>query len=352
MSIIMNGIKKIIVDRTIPELVKKSQNPNNEDIALFLELLGKLGGDLFEINRESMDKIKEFPSNLDYIYRIGHIEDFQYLSKHNFKYIIINYKIILESLLKERILQENLKEYNIILEIDSEDLDSLYFEESNKIFCIFNIVSLRINNLSKLDFNNKDNLIGNLKSKFGVLIDFCANNKYYMATAIIINACLDGSDMITTEFNSNNYAAMEEVVMALKSIKNVGICGELKLIGELTRIYEKITGKKVYSMKPILGEDIFKYESGIHADGIAKNPKNYEPFNPELIGAHRKLYIGKHSGKAALIVKFKELNLDYSNINMNLFLESVREKSIQEKRNVLDEEIITMYEEYNKSYQR
>nr|Q00852.1 RecName: Full=Homocitrate synthase, omega subunit [Clostridium pasteurianum]AAT37649.1 homocitrate synthase [Clostridium pasteurianum] len=352
MAVVMDGVKKNIIDRTIPNLVKKFQNFNNDDIAYFLKLLHETGIDLFEINRDSMDKIKKFPLNLDYIYRIENIEDYNYLNNYNFKYIILNYKTIYRFLLEDEKIQKNLKEHNIILEIDIEDLDELYLSEDNKIFCIFNIVCLRINNLSKLDFIDEDFRIKDLKSKFNVLVDFCASNKYNMATAIIINAFLNGSDIITTEFNSNDYAAMEEVIIALKSIRNIEIRGDLKLISKLTRIYEKITSERVYSMKPILGEDIFKYESGIHADGIAKNPKNYEPFNPELIGTNRKLYIGKHSGKAALVVKFKELNLNCNNIDMNLFLQDIREKSIQEKRNVLDNEIIEMYKEYNKSYQR
>ncbi|AGK98247.1 homocitrate synthase/isopropylmalate synthase family protein [Clostridium pasteurianum] len=341
MAIIVNEVKKNIIDRTIPELVKKFTNLSNEDAACFLELLAKVGVDLFEIDKATIDKIDKLPIHLEYIYRIKAVKDIECLNRYNFKYVVLDYRTALGC---SEEFKDKLKENWIILQIDIKDLDKLYMDENNKIFYIYKICCLRINDVNRMDFEGRDKLIKDIKANFSVLVDFCASNKYYMATSIIIDACIEGSDFITTEFNSKNYASMEEVILALKVIKNGEVCGDLKLISELTNIYEKITGKKIYSMKPILGEDIFKYESGIHADGIAKNPKNYEPFNPELIGAHRKLYIGKHSGKRALIVKFKELKLDYSNIDMDLFLENVREKSIEMKRNVLDEEIVKMYE--------
>lgn len=347
MAIIVNEVEKNIIDRTIPELVRKFENFDNEDITYFLELLSKVGVDLFEIDKAAIDKINRLPLRLDYIYRVENIEDLQYLNKYSFKYVVLGYKIASE--INEKF-QDKLRESNIILEIDIEDLDKLYMDENNKIFCRYNIACVRISNVDKIDFLGRDDLIKDIKANFSVFVDFSASNKYYMATSIAIDACVEGSDFITTEFNSKNYAAMEEVILALKVIKKAKICGDLQLISELTKVYEKIAGKKLYSMKPILGEDIFKYESGIHADGIAKNPKNYEPFSPEFIGAHRKLYIGKHSGKRALMVKFEELKLDYNNIDMDLFLNDIREKSIEMKRNVLDEEIVKMYEIYlNKS---
>ena len=51
---------------------------------------------------------------------------------------------------------------------------------------------------------------------------------------------------------------------------------------------------------------MFRHESGIHADGALKDPKNYEAFDPAEVGLERQIVIGKHSGKAAIVNKFKE----------------------------------------------
>jgi homocitrate synthase NifV len=47
----------------------------------------------------------------------------------------------------------------------------------------------------------------------------------------------------------------------------------------------------------VVGKDIFTCESGIHIDGIIKNPSNYEPFDPAEVSLQRKFLIGKKAGK-------------------------------------------------------
>ncbi len=69
--------------------------------------------------------------------------------------------------------------------------------------------------------------------------------------------------------------------------------------------YEKITYCKLPNNKPVIGKDVFKYESGVHVAGIQKNPATYEPFKPELVGLERKLALGKHSGKNSIIFKIE-----------------------------------------------
>ncbi len=70
-------------------------------------------------------------------------------------------------------------------------------------------------------------------------------------------------------------------------------------------------------MKPVIGEDIFKCESGIHVDGIEKNTHTYEPYNPDDIGSKRTIYIGKHSGKKAVVLRLNSLNIDCNELDIN-----------------------------------
>lgn len=348
MGIVFDKNKKFIVDRTLPQIIKKLYYISKDDIEYFLKLLEEVGIDFFEIDKVTLDIINELPLYLNYIYRVNSETDLKYLNKCKFKYIVMDY---ITALKYSSDLKSKLKDNKIILEIDVNDIDDLYLDENNQLFNIYNIDFLRIGNVLSYNLFGGEQLIRDIKTHFSVLIDFCANDKYHMATAATINACSDGTDMITTVFNGQGFAPMEEVILALKVIKNARICGNLKLINELTKVYKKLMKKEIYSMKPVLGEDIFKYESGIHADGIAKNPKNYEPFDPEDIGTHRTLYIGKHSGKKALEVKLQELNLNYENINMDTFLKKIRSKSIEIKRNIFDDEIIKMYNSFKNFFE-
>ena len=59
--------------------------------------------------------------------------------------------------------------------------------------------------------------------------------------------------------------------------------------------------------KAIVGKNVFAHESGIHGQGVLKEPSTYEIFPPELVGGKRYMVIGKHSGKAMVEHKVKEL---------------------------------------------
>ncbi|MBC2582419.1 homocitrate synthase [Clostridium sp. DJ247] len=346
MSIIVEGSKKLIIDRTLPEVAKNLKNVKKDHVFSFLKLLKQVGVDLIEIDKLTIDKVGKLPRTLEYIFRIKTCKDIALIDKYNFKYLVVDYERAL-SLSLEHV--NKITNRNVILEINIEDLNNFLEHNYNKIINKLNIKCLRISNVNKYNLLTWKQLIENIKSRFLVTVDFCADNKYYMATAISIEACTDGADVITTAFNGENYgfAPLEEVVMALKIIKNGNVCGDLRLLGELSTVYKNLTKENIFCMKAILGEDIFKYESGIHVDGIEKNPITYEPYDPNDVGQKRKMFIGKHSGSRAVMVKLKELNISYTGIDMEALLQKIRVKSIQLKRNILDEELIQMSNSFN-----
>ncbi len=60
--------------------------------------------------------------------------------------------------------------------------------------------------------------------------------------------------------------------------------------------------------KAIVGENAFAHEAGIHQHGMLANPLTYEIMTPASVGQPtNKLVLGKHSGRAALRSRLKEL---------------------------------------------
>lgn len=347
MSIILEGNKKIIIDRTLPEIVRSIKNIDKSSAIIFLELLKELGIDFIEVDKLTVDTLETLPKLLDYIFRIKDFEDIEFINKYNFKFVVMDYKDALSFSFNH---VEGLNEINMILNISIEELDNFIESDYNKLFSVYNISCVRISGVDKYNLSTWKDLIYNIQNRFKVKIDFCADNKYYMATAISLEACMDGADSITAVFNGEKYGftPLEEIIMALKVIKNSEICGDLKLMSKLSDVYKNLTKENICSMKAILGEDIFKYESGIHVDGIEKNPTTYEPFDPNDIGQKRKMLIGKHSGSKAVIIKLKELDVSCKNIDIDIFLKKIRETSIQLKRNIEDHELIEMYNSLSK----
>jgi len=105
---------------------------------------------------------------------------------------------------------------------------------------------------------------------------------------------------------------------------------------EMANLLNKITARPLGFNKPILGERIFHVESGIHVDGILKDPKCYEPFPPETVGLKRKIVIGKHSGTASIRAKLAELGIQCDQEKIPAVLEGVRAKG-EENRGALND---------------
>lgn len=342
MAVIVNGKKKMIIDRSIPEIVRKLIILEKKDLFEYVDLLASIGVDIIEIDIRSINQIGNFHKNIIYAVRIETEEDIYKIKDYSFRYIIMNCNLARNM---KNYFIANMNNWKIILEINIEEIHDDFWDENYEILNNFNIASIRFSNVKKYNFNSWSRFIKNIKNELSVLIDFCPQNEYFSATAIAIEGCLDGADFITTAFYGEEYgfAALEEVMLALKVINSGEFTGDLKLLSKIKRVYEKLINHKIFSMKPILGDDIFKYESGIHVDGIEKNKKTYEPYDPCEIGSKRQMFIGKHSGKRAVITKLTQLNLNPDNIDVDELLRKIRSKSVNLRRNVLDKELIKLY---------
>ena len=80
----------------------------------------------------------------------------------------------------------------------------------------------------------------------------------------------------------------------------------LEPVTRFARFMEKELGLRVPRNKAVVGKNIFAHESGIHAAGVLKNPFNYEPYPPELVGGKRLLLIGDSSGLEVIRYKVQE----------------------------------------------
>ena len=107
-------------------------------------------------------------------------------------------------------------------------------------------------------------------------------------------------------------AAYEEVVMALESLYGVDTGIDTGHITELARIVEAKSDVAVPANKPVVGDNAFAHESGIHAAGVIENADTFEPgvMTPEMVGASRELVLGKHTGTHAVRRRLVEAGFD------------------------------------------
>ena len=143
-------------------------------------------------------------------------------------------------------------------------------------------------------------------------------------------------------------AALEEIVMALRTRKDVMPYSTSVLtenITKVSRLVSTITGFAVQPNKAIVGANAFAHESGIHQDGMLKNAETYEIMTPESVGlTQSNLVLGKHSGRHAFRKKLSELGFDLGdNAVQDVF---VRFKDLADKKKeIFDEDIVALVDD-------
>ena len=204
--------------------------------------------------------------------------------------------------------------------------------------------TIRIVGLDDIIFYDYEKIFFDIKKTFGNNIDMCIKNEYGAATAMSLEWIRSGGKKIVTTFAGiGGYAPLEDILGSMGFLEKVKIRGDYVLFPEVLKLFEEITENEIKSNMPFIGKDIFNVESGIHVNGIVKNPSTYEPYDPSKIGRTRKIIIGKHSGVSALEIKLKELKIEYKYSSLGNMLEEVRKISTQKRRGLKDQEIKEIY---------
>ena len=189
--------------------------------------------------------------------------------------------------------------------------------------------------------------IETLRQEVGLPIEIHTHNDFGMATANSIVGFKAGAEFISVTVNGlgerAGNAALEEVVMALKYVENLPIAFDFSKIRPLSELVAKASGREIPLSKPIVGKNVFAHESGIQVDGLMKALNTYEVFHPSEIGGERQILIGKHSGKSAVKMKFKEFNIDLDDTLAESILEVVRKKAVEYKRHLFEKELMYIY---------
>jgi len=181
-----------------------------------------------------------------------------------------------------------------------------------------------------------------LKESFNGGIEFCPQNRLYCATALAAEWITSGAgNEVATSFGGiGGFAPTEELIMILRGN---GMRGKDKIYAffpEMACLFHRITKNYVRRNKPVIGSRIFHVESGVHVDGLLKQPKCYEPFAPEIVGQTRKIVLGKQSGTASIKAKLSQFNINCDQEKIPLILEQVKSRAVQKNGAVADWEFV------------
>ena len=168
------------------------------------------------------------------------------------------------------------------------------------------------------------------------------HNDFGMATANAITALEAGAHWADVSVlgigERSGISALEEVAAHLRLVQRYEIYdmnavrGLCDLVAEHARI-------PVARNRPVAGVDIFAAESGLHVDGILKNPDLFEPYDPAQTGARRILGLGAKAGRGAVGTMLRQMGLEKPLSSLGGLVETIREKAARSGRPLGAEEL-------------
>ena len=142
-------------------------------------------------------------------------------------------------------------------------------------------------------------------------------------------------------------AALEEIVMTLRTRADHFGCSYNIRTEELyrtARLLASITGIKIAPNKPIVGQNAFSHESGIHQHGMMADSRTYEIMTPESVGVLKtSLVLGKHSGQHAFRKRLNELGYRPTDEEMSGLFESFKVLA-DRKKTIEDRDLVALME--------
>ena len=173
------------------------------------------------------------------------------------------------------------------------------------------------------------------------------HNDYGLAVANTLAGLKAGARYFHVCVNSMGERAgmpdLAQMVMALKHLygADTGV-NTTKLTG-LSQLLDKLTGVRSEPWRPVVGDNVFAHESGIHSNGILKSGSSFEPMPPEEVGGTRRIVIGKHTGRAAIQHVLAGEGVDADPDLLQACLGAVREASIGRGGEIAPAELVAIY---------
>ncbi len=181
----------------------------------------------------------------------------------------------------------------------------------------------------------------------GAPLHFHGHNDFGLATACGIAAIRGGAEWIQGTINGMGERAgnadIGEIALALKSLYGVPVALDLRKIREVSALVRRAAGYEMEPWKPLVGQNLFMRESGAVASQF-HIPEAIEPFSAELVGADRKIVLGKKSGIDSIAIKCKELGIELTTEQQSAALAAVKRRGVEKRGLVTDQEFRAIVE--------
>ncbi len=192
-------------------------------------------------------------------------------------------------------------------------------------------------------------LVSEIYRAVKVPISIHCHNDFGLAVANSLAAVKAGASEVQVSVNGIGERAgnadLVETVMSLNSIYGLKTNIKTERLFEMAKLIERLTGIPIPVTKPVVGDNAFSHESGIHTHGVIVRSDTFEPgiMTPEMVGHRRRIVLGKHTGKHSIEKKLSEIGMSPSKEELEEILERIKELGASGKR-VTDDDLFSIAE--------
>lgn len=189
-------------------------------------------------------------------------------------------------------------------------------------------------------------LVKNVPESENIIFSVHCHNDLGMATANSLAGIAGGARQVECSVNGigerAGNAPLEEIVMAIKTrpeLYDASVRVDTSNIYKTSKLVYNIIGRTAPINKPIVGDNAFAHEAGIHQHGILANRSTYEIMTPESIGIKpNQMVLGKHSGRHAFESKLSELGFELNQKELDLCFANFKDLC-DKKKEINDKDI-------------
>jgi homocitrate synthase NifV len=137
---------------------------------------------------------------------------------------------------------------------------------------------------------------------------------------------------------------LAQAAVTLQRLYGVDLGVDTTKLTELSRLVAQECKQGLFPWQPIVGDNVFAHESGIHVKGMLKNTSTFEPFPPEEVGNERRYVLGKHSGRALVEAVLRGAGREFTDDELADCLAWVRRAAIGRGGPVSEQELIARFD--------
>jgi isopropylmalate/homocitrate/citramalate synthase len=176
----------------------------------------------------------------------------------------------------------------------------------------------------------------------GTPVHFHGHDDFGLATANAVAAIRGGAAWIHGTINGMGERAgnadLGEVALTLRALYGVESNLRLQRIRQVSARVRELAGYELEPWKPVVGENLFRRESGAVASQF-HDPPAIEPYSSQLVGAERSIVLGKKSGLDSIRIACERLGLDVPEERWPELLAKVKALGAEKRGLVTDDEL-------------